>query len=33
MQLTFGLDFNVNYAPHRLYPDLEGSVGIRYWFN
>ena len=31
-QLTFVVDFFHN-GPHNVYPGIEGSVGIRYWFN
>ena len=32
-QAAFVLDVLVNYGPHALYPDLDASVGIRYWFD
>jgi hypothetical protein len=32
VQLTFVLDFFVDYGPHDIYPSLDGSVGVRYWF-
>lgn len=32
VQVTFVVDVLLGYAPHSLYPDLEGSLGIRYWF-
>ncbi len=32
VQLTFVLDVLVDYGPHSLYPDLDASIGVRYWF-
>jgi hypothetical protein len=33
VQLTFVADFFIDYGPHRFYPGIDGSIGIRYWFN
>jgi hypothetical protein len=32
VQLTFVVDFLVDYGPHTLYGGLDGSIGVRYWF-
>ena len=33
VQIVPVLDFYSGYAPHTVFLDFDGSVGIRYWFN
>ena len=33
VQLVPTIDFFSGYARHTVYPFIEGSIGVRYWFN